>query len=269
MFNSAYLLTNTIKSLNRRCLVKLKLDNWVINNWVINNWVINNWVINNRVMKLFYLFLATDLSLMLINTICLYTDQTSNSALLLETDGGYAEIFQYIKEYWSVLLLVFLGTKTRLLVYLSWSLLFLYLLIDDSVQIHERFGALVGEWFEGFPLFGLRTNDLGEILVSVVAGFLLLTLIAMSYRFGDRLARKASKYLIVMLCALAVCGVVLDVLHVVVQVPVLTSFIGLLEDGGEMLVLSVITCFLFSLVEYVHAQTGKGRSSSTLHSEET
>ncbi|NJR52327.1 MAG: hypothetical protein HC780_24890 [Leptolyngbyaceae cyanobacterium CSU_1_3] len=242
--------------------MKLKLDNWVISNWVISNWVINNWV-----MKLLYLFLATDLSLMLINTICLYTDQTSNSALLLETDGGYAEVFQYIKEFWNVLLLVFLATKTRLLVYLSWSLLFLYLLIDDSVQIHERFGALVSKRFEGLSMLGLRANDFGEILISVAAGFLLLTLIAISYRFGDRLSRKVSKCLIIMLCMLAACGLVLDVLHVAVQVPVLTSFIGLLEDGGEMLVMSVITCFLFSLVEQVHTQTGKGRSSSTMRSD--
>lgn len=96
----------------------------------------------------------------------------------LETDRGYAEIFQYVKTYWVVILLGALAWRTRAYVYAGWALLFAYMLCDDALMIHERGGgAIASRW--GFESrFGLRPQDFGELTVAGAFGLAFLVLIA-------------------------------------------------------------------------------------------
>jgi hypothetical protein len=55
----------------------------------------------------------------------------------LQQEQGFAEVFQYLKEYWATLLLVILAVRTKNLLYVSWALLFGYFLVDDSFGVHE------------------------------------------------------------------------------------------------------------------------------------
>ncbi len=50
-----------------------------------------------------------------------------------------------------------------------------------------------------------------------------------------------------MLLALALFGIVVDVLHIAIAVPWLEPYLALVEDGGEMLVMSTIAWFVFLL----------------------
>jgi uncharacterized membrane protein len=199
--------------------------------------------------KLFYLFLATDLAFIILHVIHSSTDWISSDYFSVERERGYAELFQYIKEYWIALILVILAVKWRSILCFIWSLLFFYLLLDDSLEVHEKLGELISQQLAFFPAFNLRAKDFGELLVSAGVGLFFLIAIAIAYRFGDRISREISKYLIVMLFILALFGIVGDLLHMAFYESFLKPFLGLLEDGGEMIVMSIIAWFVFKQME--------------------
>lgn len=204
--------------------------------------------VNNDSLRLLYLLLATDVVFIILHILYLFTGIISNSYFSIEQDQGYAELFQYIKEYWIVLLLGLLAVQKRSLLYLAWSLLFFYLLLDDSLKIHERLGGIISNELGLSPAFNLRAKDFGELVVSAYVGFFFLIFIAIAYRFGDRMSRETSRYLIIMLFALALFGIVVDMIHIIVfQSPSLEPLLAVVEDAGEMLVMSVIAGFVFLL----------------------
>ncbi|MBE9124873.1 MULTISPECIES: hypothetical protein [unclassified Coleofasciculus] len=205
--------------------------------------------LNHWSTRFLFLLLATDLVFIILHIIYQHTSFISNYNFSIEKDRGYAELFQYIKEYWIAILLAFLAYKKRSLLYLSWSLLFLYLLLDDSLEIHETGGKILSQKLSLLPMFNLRAVDFGEMLMSVGVGLFFFVLIAIAYRFSDSLARKSSRYLIIMLCSLALFGIVIDMVHIAFKSSLLNSWLGLLEDGGEHIVMSIIAGFVFLLAE--------------------
>jgi hypothetical protein len=191
--------------------------------------------ISNWAGKLFCLFVITDISFIILHIVYLASNFSISDAFSIEKDRGYAEIFQYLKTYWSALLLVYCAFQRRSLHYLSWALLFFYL----QLKIPD--------------MFNLRGGDFGEIAISASAALLLLGMIGIAYRFGDRLFRQFSKYFIAMLFALAFFGIVVDLLHTAVQGSALQPFLELLEDGGEMIVISIMACCALILSERLQA----------------
>lgn len=205
--------------------------------------------VKNGSSRLFYLLLATDVVFIILHLIYEYSGILSNPRFSLELDRGYGELFQYLKEYWIVLLLGFLAVQKRSPLYLAWSLLFSYLLLDDSLEIHEKLGGVISNKLAFSSALNLRAGDFGELVVSASVGLFFLIFIAIAYRFGDRTSRKTSKYLIMMLCALALFGIVVDMIHILVLYTSLDPLLALVEDGGEMVVMSVIAWFVFLLPE--------------------
>ncbi|ARV57370.1 hypothetical protein BZZ01_00870 [Nostocales cyanobacterium HT-58-2] len=203
--------------------------------------------LRTRSSILLYLFLAMDVTFIILHIIYTYTGLISNASFSIEQDRGYAEIFQYFKEYWSVLLLGLLALRARSLLYLIWSLLFFYLLLDDSLQIHETLGMYISAKLNFSGLFNLRAQDFGELAVSISVSLFFLVCISIAYYFSDRFSKKTSRYLIKALCFLALFGIVVDMVHIMVKSPPLYSLLGLIEDGGENVVMSIIVCFIFSL----------------------
>ena len=214
----------------------------------------------DRSISLFYLFLATDVAFMLLHLIHHYTGLTTNPAFSLETDRGFAEVFQYIKEYWIAIILGVLAVRTGVILYGSWALLFFYLLLDDAGEIHEKLGAFFTNQL-GIPgMFNLRGQDFGELIVIGTVVLVFLTLIFLTYRLADYTSRKVSKHLIIMMFALAFCGVILDLFHIAASSPSLDPILMLLEDGGEMVIMSFIACYVISLFELFQAKRSKVKS---------
>lgn len=205
--------------------------------------------LSNWPSKFLYLFLATDIVFIIIHILYLNIDLISNVYFSIEQDRGYAEVFQYIKMYWIAILLGLLALKNRSTLYLAWSLLFLYLLLDDALGVHEKLGAIVSDGLGLLPAFNLRSVDFGELIVSGGIGFFFLVVISIAYRYGDRFSRETSRHLLTLLFALALFGIVLDMLHIALPFPSWEDFLGLLEDGGEMVVMSIISWLVFSVSE--------------------
>jgi hypothetical protein len=209
--------------------------------------------IKDSSIRLLYLFLATDLIFIILHLLYLYTDFVSNSAFSLVQERGYSEIFQYIKEYWIALLLGALAVRQRSVLYLGWSLLFFYVLLDDSLTIHETLGEIATERLALQPVFNLRAVDFGEFIVSACIGLFFLFFLAIAYRFASRIPREASRYLIIMLFVLAAFGIAVDMLHSLLRFSLLWEpLLGTLEDAGEMIVMSVIAGFVFKRTESLY-----------------
>ena len=76
-------------------------------------------------------------------------------------------MLQYIKGLWVMMLVLLARGKSRFM-YVSWSIPFLYLTVDDCLGIHERSGIFVADRLELPSRFGLGPQDFGELVVPVL-----------------------------------------------------------------------------------------------------
>lgn len=192
-----------------------------------------------------FILISTDLIFVALHTLYVYGAISGSSNFSLEKDFGYSEIFQYLKEYWSFLLLFFLFANKRRLVYLIWSVFFLYLLLDDSLSIHENVGEYLANYFNIQPKFNLRAVDFGEILVSFFVGITFLILFLFTYIKGKAEENTLTRNLVILVFALAFFGIFIDMLHV--ALPFGENKLAVIEDGGEMFVMSIIVWYTFNL----------------------
>jgi hypothetical protein len=172
---------------------------------------------------------------------------------VLETDGGFAEQFGYLQQGAAALLLLTLALVTRRAVFAAWGSLYACALADDSLRLHENKGAWladrIGEhlWFPD-GLLGLRANDLGEILVWGLLAVLPLAAVVLLHRRSDPATRRASWGVAALLILYVFCGGVVDQFHVLVMDTPIGDAVGTLEDGGEMIALSLSVAFVVGLL---------------------
>jgi len=196
---------------------------------------------------LLILLVTADLAFFVLHILYITTDLLTVSLYSLSRDRGYSEFFQYTKELWIAVLLLILGLRQRRLLYFVFSLLFVYFLLDDSLELHEQMGVFLADFLNLQPALGLRAIDFGELLVSTMFGLLFAISIAFSYLLSDPFMRRVALYLLAMIVALAICGIILDMVEIIVTQPVINPILVVLEEGGEMLIMSVITWFAFRL----------------------
>jgi hypothetical protein len=195
--------------------------------------------------KLLFLLILTDLVFILLHIIHIFTALLPSSLYSLAMDRGYAEFFQYMKMLWILVLFLGLGIKRRRLIFVIYSVLFTYFLIDDSFEFHERAGALLAELFNFQPALGLRAVDLGELAVSAFFGMLFLIALAITHFRSDASTKKISKTIVIMVIMLAMFGVGMDMIEIIIEHPFVNPLLVIVEEGGEMLMVSVITWFAF------------------------
>lgn len=167
----------------------------------------------------------------------------------LGNEGSYSEVFQYAKTWGLVFVLCTLWLRTRDQVYCAWTLLFAYVVCDDAFQIHERGGKLIAAYFAYAPAFGLQAKDFGELTVWAAFGVAFLTAITATYLNSSAAARKASLGIGQLFGLLAFFGAVVDMAHSAVAGRILKAAIGVLEDGGEMLAMSLICWYVVKVLE--------------------
>jgi len=201
------------------------------------------------------LLLSTDGLFIALHLVYLYTRFLQDFHFSVEMDWGHGEVFQMVKEYWAFALLGALFVRTRRPVYGAWSLVLGYVLLDDAVQIHEKGGGKIVEWFGYAPAFQLRAQDFGELTVTVAAGLGLAVAVGGAWLLSDFEDRRVARRLAALLGLLFFFGVIVDMLHVVRAWPLL----GLLEDGGEMLAMSLICWYVFRLFAPEAARPVLGR----------
>jgi hypothetical protein len=197
--------------------------------------------------KLLLLLLLTDFVFLILHILYIYTGLLPNNYFSLARDQGYAEFFQYMKEFWLVVLFLILGIRQRKFIFFVFSFLFLYLLVDDSFAIHETYGQTLAEYFGFTPLFGLRPVDFGELVVYAYFIAFSVLWLGVAYILSDPETRRVSRSVIYLLVAFAFFGVLADMLEITVEHPGLSEILKIIEELGEMVVMSIITWFVYRL----------------------
>ncbi|MDY6948808.1 MAG: hypothetical protein SXG53_24195, partial [Pseudomonadota bacterium] len=140
--------------------------------------------------------------------------------------------------------------RTRAVLYLGWAVVFAFLLLDDAFQFHENFGHWLGSQYSLPVAFGLRSEDIGELLFASLIGGATVLLIGFGYWRGDADARIVARDIALLVIVLAALGVGVDMLHVITyfKAPLLGQVLLIVEDGGEMLVVSAIAAYTFNIL---------------------
>ena len=212
-----------------------------------------NFNIEKPANKFFYLLILTDIMFILLDLFQYATRYIDSPLFYIHMDFGYAEVFQYMKEYWIVILLLIITYKRKKLIYFSWSLIFLYILLDDSLQLHETMGAALVDLLGLRKMYGLRDDDIGELIFSILSGIVLFSFLGFLYIKSEVEAKKISNNLLVLFFILVFFGVLVDMLGQIFHGEgsifrgLVNKVFTLIEDGGEMIVMSVIVWYLFKL----------------------
>ena len=194
---------------------------------------------------LLILLLSADFVFIAVHCLNIYGVIGRNNLYSIVNENGYSEIFQYLKEFWVFIIMFHLFIKKKSISFLIWSLLFLYILLDDSLTIHETLGEYLAKYFDLKPRFKLRGEDYGELIVSFIVGGCFIVALILAYLKSKTNIQKISQHLFTFLLVLAFFGIFLDMIHVFYND---NHKLGLLEDGGEMLVMSFIMAYTFNLL---------------------
>jgi hypothetical protein len=175
-------------------------------------------------------------------------DRTLSAMWHLGTDGGYPEIYMYAKTLCAASMLAFLWRRAWEPVFGAWALFFAYVFCDDALRLHERGGRLLAAT-AGLPdVFGVSARSLGELAVFAFFGVVFLLLISVAHLRSSGAARRSSHVFAALFVALVVFGMGIDFLHTAELHEALKAMFSVVEDGGELVTLSVVCWYALKLV---------------------
>jgi hypothetical protein len=212
-------------------------------------------VVNRRVLHLLAAIVALALALLCVpvssqrlpsalfavDLLFMAADRTYGLRFSVSTDGGYPELFQYLKEAGISLGFLVLYRRRPCGMYLVWSTLFAYLLADDALMIHETLGFNLSRDFHFPSVMGLRPEDLGELLVIGSVGTLFLTSLFVTYRTAPSFDKRVTWSMLALLGSLALFGVGFDMVEIILD----SEWVKFLENAGEMVAMSAIVWYIY------------------------
>jgi hypothetical protein len=196
--------------------------------------------------------ILVDLGFVLLNILAVAAKKAALIAevpelLKVTHDASLPEDFNYLKWAVIVIALTWLAVRDRWLPPLLWAVVFVMILLDDSLQLHEWIGHEISDK-SGLPSNSLLyADDLGEILVFVIMGLVVAALAATLFTQKGAAARVISLRFSLIMVGLGFFGVGVDAVHQMVAhlventtlASLLPQILGLIEDGGEMIVGSI------------------------------
>ncbi|MCF2905705.1 hypothetical protein L0666_11965 [Octadecabacter sp. CECT 8868] len=196
---------------------------------------------------LLVVLLAFDVLLIVLSVIWRNPDQLAGkSAFALGPPWSIPSIYIYLKWVVASLVLAIAARKHGE----KWlglaALVFLILLIDDSGEIHESIGRAIGPLLPFENAYYLRAQDYASLIGMALLAFLVFGTLALSHQSSPPKARIWPRRLVYLILSLAFFGVVMDLLHGIVRQSGrggswnLLEVVAILEDGGEMMVASVL-----------------------------
>lgn len=198
------------------------------------------------------LLLAIDLGFILFHILFVAPHPVAEQGALrrfsLYEDGGIPEQVQYLK--WAALsvLLFRFGRSMPNPLALSLALVFALVMLDDALQLHEGLGRTLSEGIPRTAVRPFRPQDIGELGGWAVLGSAALVALVLGWRRSGPDQRRMLLPIGVLFVALVGVGVGLDLIHSalprVIDAPGLRAFLGqatgILEDGGEMVIASLL-----------------------------
>ncbi|HEX8683047.1 MAG TPA: hypothetical protein VF707_12085, partial [Ardenticatenaceae bacterium] len=124
----------------------------------------------NASNRILFFLLAVDILFIVLHLVHIWTPYLPQAGFYIEADRSYPEFFQYLKEFWLLLMFCSLSLVRAERAYLAWAFLFGFLLLDDAFVLHERLGFVAARYFgHSNLLIGetvlLRRQDFGELII--------------------------------------------------------------------------------------------------------
>jgi hypothetical protein len=171
-----------------------------------------------------------------------------NSSLSYTRFGDYLNIYHLIKLFWIIVLFAYLLKLTKFWGYLSWILMFTFFLVDDAFELHQYIGDQITIIFEMSFFLNLNLQPrLLELIVLAMAGLCLLAIVALVYFRSPYTFKKVSNDLLLFILALVFFGIIVDLGSALTSQPAFILGLIIIEDGGEMVTLSLIVWYVFLL----------------------
>lgn len=161
----------------------------------------------------------------------------------LAADGGWAEVYQYVKWLWLVLLTLVLAWRWREWRWLPLAAGFLFLLDTDALRTHETVGRAIGAWLEhrGLDTLPVPPVELGGLVYLGAGALVILPLGLRAWRTASPRVAVGYRQTALLVALLLGVGVVLDVLFAATMPGAVKDVWGdLVEDGGEHVVASLL-----------------------------
>jgi hypothetical protein len=197
------------------------------------------------------LFIGLHMVLRLIWRLDFHIDVLFRRGLLLGTEGGYPEMFNYVQLAVLTGLLLLIFARTRQPIYAALGLVFLLALADDALRLHERAGSFAaGMGLSGAA--GLQAQQLGELLYFALVGLAMVAVLAHGFVSSAAEDRKIGGIFALWIGLLGFCAVLVDVLYVALSEWTGAGFIfAIAEDGGEMLAAALALSTAVLLVRHL------------------
>lgn len=194
---------------------------------------------------LLILLLTTDLIFIALHVSYQWTGQPRHPHFSLSQDRGYSEIFQFVKEFWIATLLFYCAIAGKRALPAAWGMFFSFLLADDALLLHEHLSKKLDGYVGFVPMLGFRGQDFAELAILIPAGILLTAVIFLAYYISDKASRRDYSGFFYILALLVFFGGFMDMIHSLAASKVVAILFGTLEDGGEMVVVSLAAWLSF------------------------
>jgi hypothetical protein len=161
----------------------------------------------------------------------------------LDVERSLAAWYQFGKIAAVCVALAVLAARLRSAVIVLWTGIFLYAFVDDFAELHERAGLFAQDRLGLGGVAELSGQDLGQLLFALAVGSgLLAALVYLHARSVDP-ARRLSLGLLLLAAAFVAFAVGADAVHAALSTWSIGTRLILLEEGGELLVMSVFLAY--------------------------
>ncbi|WP_405247881.1 hypothetical protein [Cellulophaga sp. Asnod2-G02] len=206
-----------------------------------------NHTISTRFLKV---LLLIDVMFILGHTLITVFHKDEFKGFLLDTQElGFPEYFQYIKYLMAIALTTYVIIKKQI-EYWPFLCLFLFLFIDDVFQIHNR-----ASWFFSSNL-KLPSLFFGKLIFLGIIGLLETLFISFFYRTASLETKSTYKDIFLLLILFFFFGIAIDLIHsFLLNTGKIAPFLTLIEEGGEMITLSILVWYFFVITLYKKKKT--------------
>lgn len=174
----------------------------------------------------------------------------------LNEEWGYGEIYAHLLCLIFVAVMIRHYARTRQRIYVALAAIFALILIDDSLQIHERIGRFLMS-MTALASIPQPAIDIGQIAAFGILGVLVLAILCYGFRHSGGESARVGALLIFILCGLGFFAVMVDPLHDALEHRFAGAHLLLTvaEDGGEILMLIVACAVAFAVGRGRHGRT--------------
>lgn len=180
----------------------------------------------------------------------------SDHRFSLEQEGGLSEGWEALKSVLCVLALLDVARRTGQPAYAAVAFGFCVALLDNVLELHETGGTWLAARLQGSErLFEAAPQAFGEVGIFGLLGVAIAAALFLGFRRTARGHWPAAAVAVALLAALAAIGVGLDLLHAAVGGlrRAIDRGFGFMEDGGELLTLSLAAAYAIGLRRHVAA----------------